>query len=79
MRIGGLHWLDVAIVVGYLAAVVYIGKRASKAVKSEEGFFLAGRKLGKWRVRLLLIPEGHRRHVAVHLKIFAAVLPAQRL
>jgi Na+/proline symporter len=47
VRIGGLHWLDVAIVVGYLAAVVYIGKRASKAVKSEEGFFLAGRKLGK--------------------------------
>ena len=35
------------IAVAYLAAVVYIGKRAGAATKSEEGFFLAGRKLGK--------------------------------
>jgi len=47
MMIGSLHILDIAIVVLYLAAVVYIGKRASKGTSSEDGFFLAGRKLGK--------------------------------
>ena len=47
MRFGSLHILDIAIVVAYLAAVVYIGKRASGGNNSEEGFFLAGRKLGK--------------------------------
>ncbi|MEO7599997.1 MAG: hypothetical protein ABIV50_13755, partial [Opitutus sp.] len=47
MRIGSLHIVDIAIVVSYLLAVVYIGKRASAGNNSEEGFFLAGRKLGK--------------------------------
>ena len=47
MRIGSLHIIDIAIVFAYLAAVVYIGKRASAGNNSEEGFFLAGRKLGK--------------------------------
>ncbi len=47
MRIGSLHILDIAIVFIYLAAVVYIGKRAAAGNNSEEGFFLAGRKLGK--------------------------------
>ena len=45
--LGSLHPLDIFIVVAYLATVVYIGKRAGAATKSEEGFFLAGRKLGK--------------------------------
>ena len=45
--LGTLHPLDLAIVVAYLLAVVYIGKRAGAATKNEEGFFLAGRKLGK--------------------------------
>jgi solute:Na+ symporter, SSS family len=47
MVFGSLHILDLVIIIGYLLAVVYIGKRASKANQSEEGFFLAGRKLGK--------------------------------
>ena len=47
MRFGSLHPLDLFIVILYLAAVVYIGKRASKGNNSEDGFFLAGRKLGK--------------------------------
>jgi Na+/proline symporter len=45
--IGSLHPLDLLIIVGYLAAVLYIGKRAAKGTTSEDGFFLAGRKLGK--------------------------------
>jgi len=47
MRFGSLHILDILIVLAYLAAVVYIGKRASKGNTSEDGYFLAGRKLGK--------------------------------
>lgn len=47
MMIGSLHLFDILIVVLYLAAVVYIGKRAAKGTGSEDGFFLAGRKLGK--------------------------------
>ncbi len=47
MRFGSLSIFDIAIVVAYLGAVLYIGKRAASANKSEDGFFLAGRKLGK--------------------------------
>ncbi len=47
MRFGSLHILDILIVFAYLAAVVYIGKRASAGNNSEDGYFLAGRKLGK--------------------------------
>src|SRR5438874_726309 len=44
---GSLHALDIAVVVLYFVTVIFIGQRASKATQSEEGFFLAGRKLGK--------------------------------
>jgi Na+/proline symporter len=47
MTIGSLHLIDLAIIFAYLAAVVWIGKSAAKGTQSEEGFFLAGRKLGK--------------------------------
>jgi SSS family solute:Na+ symporter len=47
MRFGSLHLLDILVVLAYLLAVIWIGRRASAGVKSEEGFFLAGRKLGK--------------------------------
>ena len=47
MTIGSLHVLDLAIIFAYLTAVVWIGKSAAKGTHSEEGFFLAGRKLGK--------------------------------
>jgi solute:Na+ symporter, SSS family len=47
MYFGSLHVFDFLIILGYLAVVVYIGRRASGAASSEEGFFLAGRKLGK--------------------------------
>ena len=47
MNLGSLHLIDLLVIVAYLAAVVYIGKRASKGTSSEEGFFLAGRSLGK--------------------------------
>src|SRR5436190_23019521 len=43
-----LHPLDLAVIVAYLAAVIILGIRVSKAAATEEGFFLAGRKLGKF-------------------------------
>jgi len=48
MTIGSLHLFDIAIVGLYLAVVTYLGHRAARTgSQSEEGFFLAGRKLGK--------------------------------
>lgn len=47
MRIGSLHIADCLVVLAYLATVLWIGRRAAAAAQSEEGFFLAGRKLGK--------------------------------
>ncbi len=47
MIFGSLHPLDLAIIVAYLVTVVVIGKMAAKGTGSEDGFFLAGRKLGK--------------------------------
>jgi Na+/proline symporter len=45
--LGSLHPLDLIVVLLYLGAVVWIGRRAAAGTNSEEGFFLAGRKLGK--------------------------------
>jgi SSS family solute:Na+ symporter len=47
MRFGSLHIIDLIVVLGYLVAVVWIGRRAAGATQNEDGFFLAGRKLGK--------------------------------
>ena len=44
---GGIHFLDLLAIALYLIVVVYLGKRASHGSGSEEGYFLAGRKLGK--------------------------------
>ncbi len=41
------HFLDFVAIGGYLAVVMYLGYRGSHGAGSEEGFFLAGRKLGK--------------------------------
>src|SRR5690606_27120385 len=44
----GIHFLDIAVVVCYLVVVIYLGHRASRGgMQSQEGYFLAGRKLGK--------------------------------
>jgi solute:Na+ symporter, SSS family len=47
MTIGPFHVLDVAVILAYLGAVLWFGWRSSHQSASEEGFFLAGRKLGK--------------------------------
>lgn len=43
----GIHFIDLLVVLLYLVAIIYIGRRAKHSTKSEEGYFLAGRKLGK--------------------------------
>src|SRR5882757_7039184 len=47
MIIGSLHLIDLLVIAAYLGAVVFIGMRAAKGTHSEDGFFLAGRSLGK--------------------------------
>jgi solute:Na+ symporter, SSS family len=47
MTLGPFHVLDVAVILTYLGAVLWFGWRSSHQSASEEGFFLAGRKLGK--------------------------------
>ncbi len=47
---GDLHFLDLLVVAAYFALVILLGRRAGRkqSAKGEEGFFLAGRKLGKF-------------------------------
>lgn len=46
---GGLHWLDWAILGGYFAVMLWIGVRfAGKASKSLDEYFLTGRSLPWW-------------------------------
>ncbi len=46
---GEFHILDIAVVVAYVVVVIALGRRAGRkaGAQGEEGFFLAGRKLGK--------------------------------
>jgi len=44
----GFHFLDFLAIFGYLAVVLYLGRRAAhQSENNEEGYFLAGRGLGK--------------------------------
>jgi Na+/proline symporter len=43
----GINPIDALIVIAYLVVVIWLGKRAASATKDQEGFFLAGRKMGK--------------------------------
>jgi SSS family solute:Na+ symporter len=47
MYILGFHPIDVLLIVAYLAAITYVGKRTSGKVRSQEDFFMAGRSVGK--------------------------------
>ena len=44
----GIHPLDLIVIACYLVAVIWLGHRATRGQeRSQEGYFLAGRKLGK--------------------------------
>ena len=48
MKLFGLHWIDIVILLSYIVAVLVIGKKFSHGVKGEGDFFLGGRSLGRW-------------------------------
>lgn len=43
-----MHLLDYIILAAYLLLILGLGWRAASANRTEEGYYLAGRKLGKW-------------------------------
>jgi SSS family solute:Na+ symporter len=43
----GLPWADIAVIAAYFGIVLVIGAWASRRVRGEEDFFLAGRRFGK--------------------------------
>ncbi len=43
----GIHVIDMLVIAAYLGVILYMAKRSSHTTHSQEGFFLAGRKLGK--------------------------------
>ena len=45
--IWGLHVIDIAILVGFLIAILMIGVWVSRGVKGETDFYLSGRKMGR--------------------------------
>lgn len=48
MSLGNFHVVDVAVIVAYLVLVIYLGWRQSRGQQaSQEGYFLAGRSLGR--------------------------------
>lgn len=48
MIVLGFHLLDLLIILIYLFTILFIGKRVSRKIHSEEDFFLAGRSLNKF-------------------------------
>ena len=47
MDILGFHPIDILLIVAYLAAITYVGKKTVGKVRSQEDFFMAGRSVGK--------------------------------
>jgi len=48
MMLGGIHVLDLTVVAVYLGLVVTLGYRKSRQIhQNQEGYFLAGRSLGR--------------------------------
>jgi Na+/proline symporter len=47
MQLLGLHLIDLAVILLYIIVVLGIGHHLAKRTKSEDDFFLGGRKLGK--------------------------------
>jgi hypothetical protein len=48
MNLLGLHPLDTAILLLYVGTVLWIGQHLSRKNKTEDEFFLGGRRMGKW-------------------------------
>ena len=44
----GLQWIDLAVIAVYFSAVIAVGIWASRRIKNQEDYFLAGRRFGKF-------------------------------
>ena len=44
----GLQWIDITVIVLYFGVVIAIGVWASRRIKNQEDYFLAGRRFGKF-------------------------------
>ena len=44
----GLQWIDIAVILVYFGIVIAIGVWASRRIKNQEDYFLAGRRFGKF-------------------------------
>ena len=47
----GLQWIDIAVILVYFGVVIAIGVWASRRIKNQEDYFLAGRRFGKFILR----------------------------
>jgi Na+/proline symporter len=63
----GLKPIDVAMVIGYFAAVLAIGFWAARRVKNEEDFFLGGRRFGKGLLVMHWLCTGTHSEMAVQV------------
>ena len=48
MTLIGLHIIDVALICIYVVVIIWVGRTIGKKRQDTEGFYLAGRKLGKF-------------------------------
>jgi Na+/proline symporter len=63
----GLKPIDVAVIIGYFAAVLAIGFWAARRVKNEEDFFLGGRQFGKGLLVMHWLCTGTHSEMAVQI------------
>lgn len=63
----GLKLIDVAVIVGYFAAVMIIGFWAARRVKNETDFFLGGRQFGKGLLMMHWLCTGTHSEMAVQV------------
>jgi Na+/proline symporter len=63
----GLKPIDVAFIIGYFAAVLVIGFWAARRVKTEEDFFLGGRRFGKGLLVMHWLCTGTHSEMAVQV------------
>ena len=48
MHVFGVHLFDLAILVAFLVAIIWISVAVSRGIKHQTDFFLGGRTLGRW-------------------------------
>ena len=63
----GLKIIDLAVIVGYFALVMFIGFWASTKVHNDEDFFLGGRRFGKGLLVMHWLCTGTHSEMAVQV------------